>query len=463
MNHIPGFLKIAALLVATATNALGQATPAQLQERAEEALIAGDADRTVALAEQLLQEAPDSYTAHMLLALALSDLGQDRAAAQSARRAYRVAATESDKLQAARLAGTARFEAGQFSQSELWLRRAINHVQTEDEAGRVLLAFREAQAANRLSMGFNASAAPTDNVNDGSSTGIICLEGQNNECVLELSQSEDRLPLSGIEFSGSAQFEYRLSQSSNQTTTLSTLLFGQAYRLSSDAKDLLASSSSEQVRGVTASDFATFVAQVSLAQRQTNFSPFGPTRVAVNLGKFWRGGEPLVAYQDLILSQQIPLNPDASLSFGASVRNQDAISSFLADSDIYEITAGYGTKRSNDDTLRLTFAVKHSASGSENTFNEYRTGINYTFDQTVFNTRWSSSFEVGYRTYEEFSFTFDGRRDRFATMGADVVFESVSYFGFSPSMSFEVSRTDSDVVSAISSEVQARFGISSNF
>lgn len=463
MNNTPGFLKVAVFLVTTATDALGQATPAQLQTSAEEALIAGDPDTTLTLARQLLQEAPDSYAGHMLLALALSDLGEHNAAAQSARRAYRVATTESDKLQAARLSGTARFDAGQFGRSELWLRRAINHVQTEDEAGRIVIAFREAQAANRLSMRFNASAAPTDNINDGSSTGVICFEGNNNECVLELDAAEDKLPLSGIEFSGSAQFDYRLAQSSKQTTTVSALLFGQAYRLSSEARDLLASSPSENVRGVTASDFATLVAQVSLAQRQTNFSPLGPTRVAVNFGKFWRGGEALVTYQDLILTQQVPLNPSNSLSFQASVRNQDAISPILADSDIYEVTAAYGTRRPNDDRLRLTFAVKHSAAGSENTFDEYRTGIDYTFDQSVFNTRWTYSFELGYRTYEEFSLTFDGRRDRFATMGADVIFEGVSYFGFSPNMSFEVTRTDSDVVSAISSQVQASFGISSNF
>lgn len=451
------------LLCIAATQAPGQSRLATLQAAAEEALIAGDPAETATLSRAMIAENPDSFAGHFLLALALSDLEQHSEAAKAAGRAYRNAPTEDDKLQSARLAGSSRFAAAQYARSELWLRRAANHVDTEQEAERVVREFQRARAANPLSMQFSGSIAPTDNVNSGSSDGVICFEGLNNECTFDADLPENQLPLSGVEFSGSAQFGYRLSQTDRQTTTASLLLFGQAYALSSDAKDLLASSPDEDVQAVTASDFATVVTQVSLAQRQSNLSPLGPTSIAVNLGKYWRGGDPLVNYQDIILGQDIPINTNAAVLLKASTRNQTALSPLVVDSVAHEISGTYATTLGNDDVLRLTLKAKHSDGGFENVYEEYRAGIDYAFAQPILNTRWSTSFELGYRSYDEFSLTFDGRRDRFASIGADVVFEDVSYFGFSPSMSFEATKTESDVVSVNSSQVQVRFGVSSNF
>ena len=459
-------LKICGVIVlffVGATQALGQTRAGTLQAAAEEALIAGAPMQTETLAQAMIAENPDSFAGHFLLALALSDLGRHSDAAKSAGRAYRNAPTEDDKLQSARLAGSSRFAAEQYARSELWLRRAANHVDTEQEAERVVREFQRAQAENPLSLQFTGSIAPTDNVNNGSSDGIICFEGLNNECTFSGNLPENQLPLSGVEFSGSAQLGYRLSQNNRQTTTLSALLFAQGYRLSSDAKDLLESSPSEDVQDVTASDFTTVVTQVSLSQRQSNLSPLGPTSIAVNFGKYWRGGDPLVNYQDLILGQDIPIGENAALLLKASTRNQTALSSLVVDSVAYELSGAYATTLANDDVVRLTLKAKHSDGGFENIFDEYRAAIDYVFAQSILNTRWSAALEVGYRSYEDFSLTFDGRRDRFASIGADVVFEDVSYFGFSPSMSFKASRTESDVVSVNSSQVQARFGVSSNF
>ncbi|MEL6681359.1 MAG: hypothetical protein AAFQ09_01795 [Pseudomonadota bacterium] len=463
MNTIFGRISLIALLFVAPNLAYAQNEAATLQTQAEEALVAGNPGSTVALANQMLITDPDSFAALFLLALAQSDLDQHGQAAATARRAYRVAGTEDTRLQAARLAATAHFRAGQFARSELWFRRAANHISTEEEAEAIVRGFQRAQTENPITTQYTASVAPSDNINNGSDASRLCFESLDGSCFLELDLREDQLSLSGLEYNGSAQFQYRLGRDARQETNVGVLLFGQGVVFSQETRDRLDASSSETVQELDESDFSALLAELSIEQRQTRLSPLGPTRLAFNTGKYWRAGDLLVNYQDIILAQQIPFEPNAAALIEGSVRKQQAVAPGLLDSTIYELSAAYNTRLANRDVATFTLAAKYNDSGEESTFEEYRLRIDYAYAQPLAQTRWSTFTEIGYRSFDEFSSTFDGRRDWFVNTGVTGVFEDISYFGFSPSVSLFGTQTDSDVSFIDSSKISLRIGLASNF
>ena len=78
--------------------------------------------------------APDDGSAYgTARARALCHLRADapRKAAQFAARAYRLARTPQEQLDAARISSAARFGAGHHVRAEWWLRRAANHAETD--------------------------------------------------------------------------------------------------------------------------------------------------------------------------------------------------------------------------------------------------------------------------------------------------------------------------------------------
>ncbi|MDX8349885.1 hypothetical protein SLH49_18005 [Cognatiyoonia sp. IB215446] len=453
----------AAMLIGFSGPVTAQATSAATQAEAEAALVGGNPARTVILANQLLEDNPDSFAALFLLALAQSDLDLPREAAASAGRAYRVASSEETRLQTARLAATAHFRAKQYARSEFWFRRAANHIATEDDAEAIVRGFQRAREANPITTQYTASIAPSDNINDGSDAARLCFENLDGTCFIELDLREDQLALSGLEYNGSARIQYELSKTPRQTTTIGGLIFGQGVVFSDETETLLSESESEIVRDLRPSDFAAFLAQFSLEQQQADFSPLGPTRIAYNYGRYWRGGDLLVDYHDLILGQIVPFEGGRSFALESSVRQQRAQAPGLIDSTIYNLSGSYQWRFDNRDVTTLTLASKYNDASEESTFVEYRLRSDYALGRQIFQTRWSTFAEIGYRSFDEFSSTLDGRRDRFASAGVTAVFEEVSYFGFSPSMSLFASRTDSDVSFIDSSKASLSFGIASNF
>ncbi|MDP5358918.1 MAG: hypothetical protein NWR52_02015, partial [Paracoccaceae bacterium] len=142
-------------------------------------------------------------------------------------------------------------------------------------------------------------------------------------------------------FAIGADLDYRLSQDASQITSLTGRLSGETYLLSSESKDLLASSPITAVRDVEGRDFATLVAEIGLRRRQNNISPFGPVSAGISFGTFWEGGERLVDYQDLDLQQTFPIDPDTSINLGVSFRDQQSLTPFLLDSKTYDWTGSY--------------------------------------------------------------------------------------------------------------------------
>jgi len=446
-------------LMACATLAAAQPTTPALQAEAEAALVSGNLRKAANLSKTILATNPDNFAALYILALAQSDLGQAPQAVSTATLAYRVGPDETSKHQAARLVASIHFAQAQYMRTEFWLRRAANHAQTEEEIAAIAHEYLAAIRANPLSVEFNASVAPSDNINGGSEDGILNFE----TIGLSLILREDQRALSGIRYSGSARLNYRLSRTDRQRTSLTGFLSGETFTLSRESRDLLASSPIENVQDVKGSDFATLLAEVGITHRRSDISPLGPLSLSFNVGTYWQDEERLVNYHDVIVQQVIPIDDENAFNFLASSRNQTALLPGFIDSRIHNVGGSYIRSLPNNDQLRLNLNWRKNDAGPESSYLQYSAGVGYSLDKRIFGTQLSASLGVGVRTYEEFTTTLNGRDDQFYTVQADAVFEDITYFGFSPSMQISARRTDSTAEENTTATAQILFGIESNF
>ncbi|MFQ1702772.1 hypothetical protein ACJ5NV_19500 [Loktanella agnita] len=451
MGRFPGLWCSVALMIFIGTASIADDAASALRAQAEQALTSGDAAAAETIAQQLLTTHPDSYAGRFLLALALSDQGDNNGAARAAARAYRVAPTKADKLISARLAGNAHLKAEHFARSEIWLRRAANHIETEEEAKRVVLEFHRAQQANPLTLRFGGWVTPTNNINGGAENANFTYEG----IPWDFTLPGYRRALSGTEFGAESQLGYRLYETDAHRTSFNGYFFGRSYRFSEEAQELAPEFSGD--------DFSTVIVDLSLRHDRHLFDQLGPTSGEYHLGRVWSGGELFWEYRTLALQQVFPLSEGDRLTLRAERRDQISPKVLVPEIHFESYSATINTTLPNDDGLQFGLNYDYSDGGFERVYEEYRGNVNYAPDGTLWNMGGVFTMEYGYRSYDEYSTTLDGRRDRFGSLGATIVFKDISYWGFSPSISVKGRRTVSSAEENTSNVVEGRFSLKSTF
>lgn len=459
MHPHPLTLACALALGLAATPLAAQQDLTTLQAEAEAALVAGDPARTATLAQAILDAAPDSYAGLFLMAVAQADLGNDSASAAAAARAYDAAPDRQGRLQSARLAARAHRAQRHYVRAEFWLRRAANNIGNEAEAEAVVREYIATTQENPLTVRFNGAITPSDNVNGGSSEGILEFEG----IPLTFLLPENQRALSGVGFSGSAQASYRLQQNDVARTSLSGALAAETYVLSKEARNLLDSSPNAEIRALDGSDFGTTLLQAGIVHQRTDLSTLGPTGFGLNFGTYWSGDERIVDFVDYSLSQVIVVDAQSSYLLRADIRDQSVRTTALVPTVSYDYSATYRTRFDNRDRLDFGVSRRRNEAGPESSYTEYTGRLGYDFAQPIFGTKVGAAAELRYRNYPVYTTTLNGRRDYTARIEATTIFENVTYFGFSPSLSMAASRTFSNAEEEISSGVEIRLGIESNF
>ena len=451
MKHLICAIGLASLIALSPTKPAAQAH-ADLLARSEQALANGQPALAVDLTAQLITQNPNDFAALILQSLAQADLGNDAAAFDAATRAYGAGQSDAEWLQAARLAGAARFRMGQYLRAQWWLRRAANHAQTPQDTDTVRAEFQRIRQANPLTAQLGLSIAPSDNINNGSEQNFFTLEGIDFEFTLPPGS----LPLSGVEYAGEVKLSYQLSRSATQMTSIDAYFYGRTYTLTRAAQ--------ATVPDIVGNDYALALAEVSLNHSRFLFDGLGPTTVSAHLGRVWFSGDPLWDYQKLSVAQAFRVRDADVLTLTAAVQDQQAQSDLQPDTVLYDLSAAYATPLANGDVLELTLAAQLNDAATEtDTFTDYSAFADYRFNAPVLGARWGVSFGVGYTNYDEFTLSLDGRRDTYASLGATAVLGEISYFGFSPSISVTARRTVSNVTQFTSSQIEARIGIQSTF
>ncbi|WP_424944245.1 surface lipoprotein assembly modifier [Aliiroseovarius crassostreae] len=418
--------------------------------RAEIALDEGRAEQALTLAQELLKRDGDSFQGHMISALAYVDQGQPQPAAKAAERAFQLARTDKERVQAARLSGAARFQSGQHMRAGWWLRRASNYVGDENDARIVAEEFDAIRQDNPLSVTLNFAIAPSTNINGGTREEYFDIE--NYRFVFHPSS----LALSGLEYSGSVDLSYRLSQSDRHITTIGAFLYGRTYSVSSAARDAFPD--------VDGSDYALALAEVSVAHRQYLFEGLGATGVSAHIGQLWYGGDPLRRHLRVQLDQDLPLGEDALISLGGFVEVQEALTASQPNATVYDLQGSYSKRLGNQDVLRWSLGYRFTdADQATYTHSDLRAGVQYALSRPVLGTKLDVWAELGRKTYDEFTLSLNGRQDTYVSLGANAVFEQLSYFGFSPRLSLSATQTNSNVARYSSTDVQIGLGLQSNF
>ncbi|WP_106746559.1 tetratricopeptide repeat protein [Yoonia maritima] len=428
------------------------ASPTDILSQSEQALVSGNPERARALADVVIDQEPSNYAALILLSLAHADLGADHASADAATYAYRVATTADQRLQAARIVASAHFKVGQYTRAQWWLRRAGNHIDTRQDAAKVQQEFTRIRTKNPLRVNLGFSVAPSDNINNGSESESFFLEGLDFEFFLP----ESSLALSGIEYAGDVFAAYDLSQGPNHRTQLQGYIFGRTFSLSRKSQ--------EAVPDISGNDYALMLTEAAINHSRLLQSGWGPTSVSAHIGKAWFSGDPLWDYRKLSLAQTIPEGVNDTLTIGGSFEDRTARRATQSDTQVTYLYASQHHIRTNQDKVTITVSgLSQDAAFETDSFTEYRGNIVYHFDQPLIGTHVSVSGELGYKNYDEFTLSLDGRRDRYASLGGTVVFDSISYFGFAPTVALTATRTESNVTQFTTSQLQARVGVQSTF
>lgn len=262
--------------------------------------------------------------------------------------------------------------------------------------------------------------------------------------------------LSGVEYSLSADLSYRLSSNQDHITEASFYLYGRTYTLSS--------ASQATVPDISGSDFAYAVAEASLSHRHYLFDGLGPTGVELNIGHIWSGGHPLWQYYEVSLSQGFNIGTNGSATILASVENRVAQDEVQSDTVVYKLQGFYAHRFGNQDNLRLMLGYQfNDAIDPTYTYSDISASVSYALSQPVWGMNLSFNVGGGYKNYDEFILSLDGRRDTYGTVGATADFYNISYYGFSPRVSLSATKTNSNVVRYSTLELQGSIGIQSNF
>jgi hypothetical protein len=427
-----------------------QPAPADLQAEAEAALVGGNPAKAASLASGLVANQPEAFAPAFLLALALFDIGDFAAAAQAAATAYRNAATPLDKQQSAQLAGNAHFAGGALTRAAFWLRRAANHAESEDAFHQIAGTYQELRVVNPLSFQVGGWIAPTDNINSGAESEVFQLEGLPFDFVLP----PDRVALSGLEYGIDATATYRLASTSDQTTTVGVYVLGQSYALSAQSR--------ARAPDLNGGDFAYLAIDLSLTQVRQVFPRLGPTSLGLNGGRVWTGGTPTWDYLTLAFQQGIALRDSASLTLRTAQTRQTSLAG-AAPVDLTQLSATYRRPLETGDLLEVRMSGLYSDGGFENIYSELTGEVGYTWDQLTDGLRLTGNVMLGYRTYDTFPTTLDGRRDHFGRLGVEALFTGVSYWGFSPRLSVAATRTVSSAEEYTARSLEARIGVTSSF
>ncbi len=450
------------ILAACVLAGLGAALPAQAKEQtvtltigearllAANANAAGQYGLALGITEGLLKRDARDYLALMQTASADIGLGRYGAAATAARQAFHAARNRAERANAARIAASAQFRAKHFSRAEIWLRRAFNAA--DDGALKNVLRreFALVRQENPLSVTLNFSIAPNNNINNGSSSKTITIWN------LPFVLSPDARALSGTEAALSIGVKYRISQSQVQQTHLGFTLYGRTYRFSAASR-----AAAPTKKG---SDYAFAMAELSLTQNRRFAAMSAPTSFSLVAGQYWYGGKPYIAYARAGIAQGFSLSDrtGANLRLGYEVQSLKTSGGSL--SRLLTLGGGINHALANNDRVSLDVQLSRTNSQDVTARNTAtRLQLSYSFAKPIWGTQLSLNLSAEKRDYAKSIYDISGRHDLTVTAGANLLFSNVSYYGFSPSLSLETSRTNSNISLFRRESTAVRLGVQSTF
>ncbi|WP_099826331.1 hypothetical protein [Oceaniglobus indicus] len=409
-------------------------TPNDMRAAAIRAVGVGDARAALTLTDALLARDAGDSVALNVRSRALRNLGQYAAAEKAGRQAWSIADTPAEKFSAATLVAQALASDGKKTRAQFWLRRAAHNAPSENRRRQAIRDFRYVQASNPLQTSLSFNISPTSNANNGSTTDTF------NWFGLPLTLNGTARALSGVQYSASGAFRYRLKESATAKTDLTLSLQHQTYSLSSEAKSI-----APDAKG---SDFAFTAAQLTLGREWITGrgakKRFTGTRLT--LGKNWYGGDALTDYARIGAYTRFQVSPTSIAQVGLDLETQkrhdgggDTANAVALDGTLYRTLAN-GARVSFGGNLRRSVSDRDDLD-----FTFGSVVASYQLPKPVLGAFVTLRGELAVREFDDSPYTIDGRRDVTKGLGLELFFAETDFYGFAPTVSLNGNTRDSDV------------------
>jgi hypothetical protein len=412
----------------------------------------GEREAAASVAASLLERDPTDASAWVVIARIRRAAGDTEGALEAARQANANADTDDERYAAAVELAAGNFVLDRGLIAQFWLRRAAQVAPTEELREAAIRNFRAVRAQTPWSWSLGFSVVPSSNVNNGSRADTILIGG------LPFVLSGDARALSGLEITLTGSVVYRFEGLGGLPAEIYGGMAVQRVALSQDAKD--------QAPEANASDYAFDALEVGYSQVVSRWSDNVVLRAEGLIGRNRYGGEPLSNYIRGGGIARWVIGDRSLATVSASLERQVRFD--VSDRSAW-VTRLDGRRiwQTNDagDIFGITAGVSQAQSESiEIANNTVLFGVDYTWEEPVIGpATLGLGMNIEYRDYPESPFSSDGRQDTRAAIRATVGAPGWSYYGFGPTVTFEASRTVSNISLYDAEDFGVRFGITSVF
>jgi hypothetical protein len=434
---------------------------------ARQAFIAKDFKTANALSYGVLSKRPDDAAALITVAATDPRLGFAKRGREAGRRAFKLAKDPQLKYEAAFFTAAAASTEEKFTAAKIWLRRAYHLAPTDTQKAQTSRQFRALRRRDPLSIQLQFDVSPSSNINNGSreETSFLNIFGGGQARL-----SVDAQALSGLQYSTSAAFQYKLNESATRRTTLNFGLSTTYYTLSSSSKADLAAEDAARVangqsaRNIDGSNFSyetiyAGINQIAIAQDGKSSLSYGLTA-----GQSWYGGSSLSRFLSTNLQRNQSLGPTRSIRYGISAQRQFRLDNKNNSSNIVSLSSTIAQQFKGHGLLSYGGYVRDTHSRSSQIDNTaLGLSMSYRFEKPVIGkTQLELSLGLQRAEYET-NAIFGDRRDNRVTASSTFIFNDVDYFGFSPTATISASRTNSTVDRFSTEKLGVNIGLRSSF
>jgi len=433
-----------------------QASPQHLSPEqglvfAQELLAANQPAAAQQVLAALAQARPKEAQVLILMSQAQSALGQGRSAALAGKAAWQLARSPAEKFAAAVVTARGQVLDHRLGAAGFWLRRAGQVAPSPQTHALAAQDHAKLRQINPLSLRLTFAAAPSNNVNNGSSKATTSFEGLPFVFVLAPSARA----LSGIELTEKLSLSYRLAQSPQASTSLNLDLFARQARLSAQAK-----AAAPLARG---RDYGTAQIGLGLTHRWAAATAGGSHSASANLSHSFLGGE---AY-----AQHITLRYERDWAMG----RRDLVSAGFGLERVRYSPSGqtsYGQRlrgtwqRHLPQKRALWLSAELSQIQSAAVLRAYDgvlTRAGYDFGKITPKLGLTLGLEAEWRRYGVAGVHTGARQDHDHAIQADLSLQGLEYYGFVPVLNAEVSQTSSTVDLYNSANAQIGISLKSSF
>ena len=434
-------------------------TPAQVLDAGFKAITAGQAAKAHDFAMALLARNPKEFLALILQsrsARALNHLDEARA---SARAAWQVAVTPTERYEAATVRAQALSSDQMRLAAEFWLRRAAQLAPDAPSKAAAVSAFNYVRDHSHWSLQLDASLVPSSNVNNGSAANTVQIYGlAPGGAGTTFGLSGDARALAGLVGTASATAVYRLTPTTN---TLSQFNLNVV-----QTHNWLTAAAQAQAPTAKGSDYDYAAVEAGFSQRlRASVKSLAIYNWAVAVGHNWYGQSALSNYSRLSFGVDRQLSAKVQGGAALSVERQARLDDHALSAWVFTGSTNVTRVLGNQDQLRLSVGEQYTQSISSS-INHHMVFAQASWDKAapVWGVKLGASVSASQSAYgPDPLFAPTGRKDFQLGANVTVLFIKVQYMGFSPSLSLQWQETKSNVLRYQLRDLGVAFAIKSVF